>query len=212
MPAHHYRLRYTLYGALFGVLFPVMAVAIRLTQYGSEATLQMIGRDPLLWIIATAPFFLGSFAWLAGIRQDKLQQALQEVERERAATQARVDEAVAIIQRQEREAHRKDAEMLARSETARKDAEFAHQILSEFLANMSHELRTPMTSVLGFMEIVQARTNDDQTREYCDMALKSGYALLRILNDLLDLAHLEARRVSVVLDTADVRAVVRDVE
>lgn len=74
--------KFTLYGALFGLLFPVIATVLEaLLQFGSlswSALLSVQRLDPLLWIIDSAPFWLGIFARFAGKRQDHLKQLLRE--------------------------------------------------------------------------------------------------------------------------------------
>lgn len=69
--------RYAVVGILFGLLFPIMATTIRVLDSGLPFTLSNIvelqASDPLLWIIDTAPLFLGLFAAFGGLRQDRLQ-------------------------------------------------------------------------------------------------------------------------------------------
>src|SRR5687767_2138579 len=68
--------KYTLAGALFGLLFPVIATLIRIANFNLPYELSSVvtvqSSDSLLWIIDTAPFFLGLFAFFAGQRQDSL--------------------------------------------------------------------------------------------------------------------------------------------
>src|SRR5208337_5547709 len=71
-------------------------------------------------------------------------------------------------------------------------AEAANQAKSQFLANMSHELRTPMTGVLGMLEFTLNTNLDTQQQDFIETAHKSAHALLRILNDILDLSRVEA--------------------
>ncbi len=77
---------------------------------------------------------------------------------------------------------------------ALEDALQANAIKSEFLANMSHELRTPMHSILSFTQIAFKKTQDEKLRGYLDKILISGERLTRLLNNLLDLAKLEASK------------------
>lgn len=73
----------------------------------------------------------------------------------------------------------------------------SNRIKSEFLANVTHELRTPLVSIIGFAELLRdASENPDASRErlarYTGNILTSGRSLLEIINDLLDLAKIEA--------------------
>lgn len=60
------KVRWTFYGALFGLIFPVFAISIRLSQYGWGLSISFFQSDPLLWIIMSAPVFLGAFSFFAG--------------------------------------------------------------------------------------------------------------------------------------------------
>jgi signal transduction histidine kinase len=70
-----------------------------------------------------------------------------------------------------------------------------NRIKSDFLANMSHELRTPLNSIIGFSEVLQGiESLTDKQRRYALNIQKSGRILLDMINDILDLAKLEAGR------------------
>jgi signal transduction histidine kinase len=76
----------------------------------------------------------------------------------------------------------------------------SNRLKSEFLANVSHELRTPLNSILGFAELVQESVKgnpDAKTTRYIQNILNSGRNLLDLINDLLDLAKIEAGRMEV---------------
>ena len=94
-----------------------------------------------------------------------------------------------------------DDQQRAREETirAREAAEAATIAKSEFLANMSHELRTPLNAIIGFSEVLEDETfgplNARQTR-YVGNILNSGRHLLQLINDILDIAKIEAGRLT----------------
>jgi signal transduction histidine kinase len=75
---------------------------------------------------------------------------------------------------------------------AKEEAEAANAAKTQFLANMSHEIRTPLNGVLGMTQIMQAEPLPDRQRERLDVIHHSGQALLALLNDILDMARLEA--------------------
>jgi len=78
-------------------------------------------------------------------------------------------------------------------------AEEANQAKSKFLANMSHELRTPLNAIIGFSEIMESGMfgplGAEKYREYCSDILSSGQYLLDVINDILDMAKIEAGRI-----------------
>lgn len=86
-------------------------------------------------------------------------------------------------------------------EEARKAAELANRAKSEFLATMSHELRTPLNAILGFSQLLSEEAlgniGDPRYIEYSNDIHASGTHLLSLINDILDLAKLEAGQVRI---------------
>ncbi|MDB9311948.1 response regulator [Spirulina sp. CS-785/01] len=82
---------------------------------------------------------------------------------------------------------------------AKEAADTANQAKSEFLANMSHELRTPLNGILGYAQILQ-QANDLQPhhRKGVQVIQQAGTHLLTLINDILDLAKIEARKMDLV--------------
>jgi signal transduction histidine kinase/CheY-like chemotaxis protein len=105
-------------------------------------------------------------------------------------------------------------ELLAqRDELERKNTEVerADRMKSEFLANMSHELRTPLNSVIGFADLLQVTAEDRLTpAEHAHLGdiVGAGRHLLLIINDILDLAKIEAGHVRLQIDAVDPEDVV----
>src|SRR6266851_4468407 len=91
----------------------------------------------------------------------------------------------------------------ARDEALRKraEAETANASKTAFLANMSHELRTPLNAILGFSEIIGQEcfgpTGSPRYKEYAGDIHASGVHLLSLINDLLDVAKIEAGKMEI---------------
>ena len=88
----------------------------------------------------------------------------------------------------------------------------ASRLKSEFLANTSHELRTPLTAILGFLRLIMdgAVSDPAKQKEFLRIAHESAENLLNIINDVLDLAKIEAGRLEVHFAPVPVRTVLED--
>ncbi|MBM7126982.1 response regulator [Dyella flava] len=91
-------------------------------------------------------------------------------------------------------------------------AEQASAAKSQFLATLSHEIRTPMTGVIGMAELLLSTPLNETQREYAESMQRSSNVLLKLLNDALDMARIEAGRLVLEPAPFDVRALVQDVE
>jgi two-component system cell cycle sensor histidine kinase PleC len=102
------------------------------------------------------------------------------------------------------------AQSKADSDEARKRAEAANRTKSEFLANMSHELRTPLNAIIGFSDMINSGVFADKTLEYSGLINESGRHLLNLINDILDLAKIEAGRLTLQESVVDLRLTISD--
>ncbi len=196
------------------VVLLVLLVAIRVVR-GVTAPLERLTRDlrtddlVAVEALADATSFREATAEV---------QALLSVLREQ---QARVTTANALLRTalDEREAviadRTHDLQALAFDLAEEKDrAERANRAKSEFLARMSHELRTPLNSVIGFtQQVLKLRGADLSPRErlMLERALANGQHLLALINDILDLARIEAGKVEFERAPVDTGALVQEV-
>jgi signal transduction histidine kinase/AmiR/NasT family two-component response regulator len=81
---------------------------------------------------------------------------------------------------------------------AKERAEAANRAKSEFLANMSHEIRTPMNAIMGFTDLALEGSLSREQREYLEIVKGRGQDLLRIIDDILDLARIEADQMGLI--------------
>jgi signal transduction histidine kinase/ActR/RegA family two-component response regulator len=100
---------------------------------------------------------------------------------------------------------------LRRIEEARASAEANSQAKSRFLATISHDLRTPLNGLLGTLELVQLEELPPQVREHLKVMSDSGFTLLALINDLLDLSRAEAGRLELTESPFDPRAAIEQV-
>ena len=91
-----------------------------------------------------------------------------------------------------RELESEIARQTAELREANRRLEESSRLKSEFLANMSHELRTPMNAIIGFAELLAETSLDGDQEEYCRTIRQASSSLLALINDILDLAKIEA--------------------
>jgi len=99
------------------------------------------------------------------------------------------------------------------AERAREEAEAANRAKSDFLSRMSHELRTPLNAILGFAQLLQADADDPPSagqRQRLDALARGGHHLLALINDVLDVARIEAGNLQLAPGPVDLGHLVRD--
>lgn len=190
--AHRYL--YLIIGICFGLGFPIAASAFLMFSnslpFSISSLIELQQTNPLLWMIDTAPVFLGALAFFAGIKQDDLKNINHLLE----------------------EKVSREQKIARKWELAKQHAEDATLKKSEFLSIMSHEIRTPLNAVLGVSQLLSnviGDREDRQVNEYLDALQFSGENLLALVNDILDFSKIEAGKVELDIAEFDLMALVK---
>ncbi|WP_298744832.1 ATP-binding protein [uncultured Brevundimonas sp.] len=195
-------------GALKGDLNRIAALAIKSEQpaAGGRAGAREVELHDGRWLQLVERFTSegGSVVSAADIT------AIKQKEAERQRASERLHATIAELEDREEK-----LSLLARKyEIAMTRAEAANQAKSEFLANMSHELRTPLNAINGFSEIMAGEMfgplGDARYKGYASDILRSGQHLLSLINDILDMAKIEAGKLTLNYETVSLKEIVED--
>ncbi|MGH2395523.1 MAG: ATP-binding protein [bacterium] len=93
---------------------------------------------------------------------------------------------------------------------AKEAAEAANRAKSEFLSRMSHELRTPLNAIIGFGQLMEMDAVTPEQRESVDQILRAGRHLLNLINEILDIARIEAGRLSLSIEPVALQEIVEE--
>jgi signal transduction histidine kinase len=107
-----------------------------------------------------------------------------------------------------------NAHLFSEIEEKGRQIEAANRHKSEFLANMSHELRTPLNAIIGFSEVLldpSLAVSDEERSQFLTDVLSSGKHLLGLINEVLDLAKIEAGKMELQIEPALIQDVVEAV-
>ncbi|MCA0433538.1 MAG: PAS-domain containing protein [Proteobacteria bacterium] len=126
--------------------------------------------------------------------------AVRDLQKERAQADAQSQRLADLVEKYNREKER---------------AEEANRSKTEFLANMSHELRTPLNAIIGFSEVMNNELfgglGHSKYVEYAQDIRKSGQFLLDVINDILDMAKIEAGKIDLELESVTIPPVLEEV-
>lgn len=94
---------------------------------------------------------------------------------------------------------------------AKEEAEHSNNAKSQFLSSMSHELRTPLNAVLGFTQLIEMTTNEEDTKDRTQEIINAGNHILALINDILDLTKIESGNVEVLIDKVNFKNILNQV-
>lgn len=142
------------------------------------------------------------------------QEELQLQQEELQTSNEEMEEKTEMLENQKAEIEKKNLILVEKQREVKEKAsqlELATKYKSEFLSNMSHELRTPLNSMLLLAKMLSENEEENMTDDQVDSAQsihRSGQTLLRLINDILDLSKIEARKVELSISKVKIDSLV----
>ncbi|MDX9846309.1 MAG: YfiR/HmsC family protein [Tenuifilaceae bacterium] len=130
-------------------------------------------------------------------QKEQIEEQKQEIENQANELEQQNFNLEAIVEKRTRE-----------FKLAKEKAVESDNLKSAFLANMSHEIRTPLNAIIGFSELLSLNapsTENEELRDYIQVIISSSYDLLRLINDIIDIAKIEAGQIKLDIQPCDVR-------
>ena len=161
------------------------------SQYAWRTNIAVADRSWQLEMMPTVSYLKDNrpvFAWVVGVLSMFFAALLQVM---LMAVSGRTE----LVGRKVREQTRFIQEQKQQLEITSAQANSANLAKSRFLATMSHELRTPMNGILGVAKLIQLESDNTKQKEQAEIILTSGEMLLTLLNDILDIAKIEAGKI-----------------
>lgn len=166
MPPHESnkcRKKYFIFGFLFGSVFPIIAIAIRTFEHNLNYALSLVSSDPLIWIICLAPIILGAAAYIAGIKQDEVNQKIEEgkkTESELREANCRINDTIEELEQNNKElllTKKNELELIGKLESSishfgeviEKIGQFDLSVTTEFNSNLNESKSDELAGILS---------------------------------------------------------------
>jgi len=155
------------------------------------------------------------------VQQEELQASNEEMEEKNELLETRkveIEKKNLDLKKTQKEIEKKNFSLektKTEIEEKAKQLELATRYKSEFLANMSHELRTPLNSMLLLAKMLSDNDEDNLSEDQIDSAAsihRSGQNLLRLINDILDLSKIEARKIELSITDVNIEKFVANLD